>query len=157
MKTSLALSLPLLCAGLALTLAPARADTPSAPPEPPQQPAGPDAAPGTDSPAQPPAHHRRPHPMFVLGELTERLSLTPDQQKQVGALIADYDAQVLALRKDTTIAREDKRGKMKAITEATRGKIRAALTPEQQKIFDTRPIHTEHGEPSAAPTPTPAT
>jgi Spy/CpxP family protein refolding chaperone len=97
------------------------------------------------------------HPAFVLGELTERLSLTPDQQKQVGAIIADYDAQILALRRDTAISREDRRGRMKVITEATRGRIRAALTPEQQKIFDTRPIHTEHGEPPAAPTPTPAT
>jgi len=156
MKTSRALSLPLLCAGLALTLAPARADTTSAPPEPQQEPAGPGAAPGTGSPAQPPAHHRRMHPMFVLGELTERLSLTPDQQKEVGAIIADFDGQVMAIRKDDAIAREDKRGKVKAITEATRGRIRAALTPEQQKIFDTRPIHPQQAGPAAAPTPTPA-
>jgi hypothetical protein len=96
------------------------------------------------------------HPAFVLGELTEKLSLTPDQQKAVGAIIADTDGQLKAVRSDDSIAREDKRAKMKAIVDTARGQIRAALTPAQQQIFDTMPTHGERGAKPAAPTPTPA-
>jgi hypothetical protein len=97
------------------------------------------------------------HPAFVLGELTAKLSLTADQQKTVGAIIADCDGQLKALREDDSIAREDKRAKMKTIVETARGQIRAALTPAQQAIFDAMPTHAEHGGAQpASPTPTPA-
>jgi hypothetical protein len=98
------------------------------------------------------------HPAFVLGELTEKLSLTADQQKTVGAIIADTDGQLKALREDDTIDREAKRPKMRTIVEAARGQIRAALTPAQQAIFDTLPRGGERGggqHAGPAPTPTP--
>jgi hypothetical protein len=97
------------------------------------------------------------HPAFVLGELTEKLGLTPDEQKTVGAIIADCDGQLKALRQDDTIAREDKRAKMKSIVEATRGQIRAVLTPAQQATFDAMPRGERGGGQHAAPTPTPTT
>jgi hypothetical protein len=46
---------------------------------------------------------------------------------------------------------------MKSIIDATRGQIRAALTPDQQKIFDTLPTRGEHGGPPPATTPVPTT
>jgi hypothetical protein len=158
MKTSSLLSLSLISAGLALSVAAARADDSSSPPVPPPAPASPDTTPAEGTP--PPAgHHRRMRPAFVLGELTEKLSLTPDQQKTVGAIIADGDGQLKALREDASVPNEDKRAKAQAIISATRGQIRAALTPAQQAIFDTLPTHGgrgQHGQKPASPTPTPA-
>jgi hypothetical protein len=154
MKPSSLFSLSLLSAGIVLSLASARADDPSTPPVPPAAPAGPDTSPGEGTPT-PPAHHRRMHPAFVLGELTAKLSLTPDEQKTVGGIIADTDGQLKALREDDSIAREDKRAKMKTIIETARGEIRAVLTPAQQAIFDTIPTHGGRGEQPPAPTPTP--
>jgi hypothetical protein len=163
MKTSSLFSVSLLSAGLALSLSPARADDPSSPPVPPPAPADntppADSTPPADNTPPPAGHHRRMHPAFVLGELTEKLSLTPDQQKAVGAIIADTDGQLKALREDDTIANEDKRAKAQAIISAARGQIRAALTPAQQAIFDTLPTRGErgqHGGKPASPTPTPA-
>jgi hypothetical protein len=162
MKLSKATCLCLISGCLALSLAKARADDPSSPPVPPAPPAAPATTPA-DGQNPPPAHHRRMHAAFVLGELTEKLGLTPDQQKAVGALIASNDSQLKALREDDSIAKEDKRASMMNIISTTRGQIRAALTPDQQKIFDTLPTRGEHGgkppaPPAAAPTaPPPAT
>lgn len=157
MKTSPLFSLSLISAGLALSLAPARADDASNPPVPPPAPAGQDTSPGAGQ--TPPPHHRRMHPAFVLGELTAKLGLTADEQKSVGAVIADSDGQLKALREDDSIAKEDKRAKMKTIVETTRGQIRALLTPAQQAIFDTLPTRGErggqNGGQNVAPTPTP--
>jgi hypothetical protein len=156
MKTSPIFSLSLISAGLALSLAPARADDSSGTPVPPPAPAGQDTSPGA---GQAPPHHRRMHPAFVLGELTAKLSLTADEQKSVGAVIADTDGQLKALREDDSIAKEDKRAKMKTIVETARGQIRALLTPAQQAIFDTLPTRGErggqNGGQNVAPTPTP--
>jgi hypothetical protein len=99
------------------------------------------------------------HAAFVLGELTEKLNLAPEQQKTIGGLIANNDSQLKALREDDSIAKEDKRANMMTIIAATRGQIRAALTADQQKIFDTLPTRGERaGKPSAPPpVPAPAT
>jgi hypothetical protein len=150
------LSLSLLSAGIALSLASARADDPSSPPVPPPAPAGSATTPA-DGTTPPPAHHRRMRPAFVLGELTEKLNLTPDEQKTVGSIISDCDGQLKTLREDDTVAREDKRAKMKSIVEATRGQIRAVLTPAQQATFDAMPRGEHGGGQHAAPTPPPTT
>jgi hypothetical protein len=148
------LSLSLFSAGFALSLATARADDPSYPPVPPPAPANQATSPADGSTPPPaPPHRRRMHAAFVLGELTAKLGLTADQQKAVGAIIADADGQLKALRQDDSIAREDKRPRMKAIVDAERGQIRAALTPSQQATFDAMP----RGGQRAAPTPAPTT
>jgi hypothetical protein len=94
-------------------------------------------------------------PAFILADLTEKLGLTADQQKTIGGFIASADAQGKALRQDDSIPRDEKRPKMKAIIETTRGQIRGALTPAQQQTFDAMP-RGEHGG-QTSPTPTPAT
>jgi Spy/CpxP family protein refolding chaperone len=87
----------------------------------------------------------------VLAELTAKLSLTPDQQKTVGKIIADGRAQLKDLRGDDSISQADKRAKMREINASTRGQIRAALTPDQQKIFDALPANEGRGAGQAAP------
>jgi hypothetical protein len=151
-----ALRLSLLSAVLALSVAAARADDPSSPPVPPAAPAAPETTPA-EGQTPPPARHKHMRAPFVLGDLTAKLGLTPEQQKTVGAMIASNDSQLKALREDDSIAKEDKRANMMSIISATRGQIRAALTPDQQKIFDTLPTRGEHGGKPPATPPAPAT
>jgi Spy/CpxP family protein refolding chaperone len=153
MKPFSALPLSLLSVGLALSAGSLRADDTVTPPPltpPPTAPA--DATQPTPPPA--PRHHHRPG--YVLEDLTRQLNLTPDQQKQVAAILKSDHEQMKAVRGDDSIAQEDKRAKMKEIMGSTRTQIRALLTPDQQKAFDALP-HGEHGEKPPAPTPVPTT
>ena len=61
----------------------------------------------------------------VMQDLTQRLQLTPDQQKQIGVAIDETRAKWQAL----DVPREQ-------IRQEGRAKIRAILTPEQQLKFD---------------------
>ena len=147
MKPSTAAAFCVLSFGLAFS---ARADDPASPPAPP--PAVPPAA-QTSPAAEPdtaPQHRRHIHPAFVLGELTEKLALTPDQQKQVGEFIDEGAAKSKEARADETLSKEDKRAKVMGITKATREQIRGVLTPDQQKKFDA--LHAQGGRPNPPPT-----
>lgn len=115
-----------------------RADDPSSPPVLPAAPPASQTSPADGGDGQP-AHRRHMRPAYVLSELTERLSLTADQQKKVGAIIDDGAAQAKALRGDGSLSRDEKRQKMGAVMKATHDQIRAALTPDQQKQFDALP------------------
>ena len=68
--------------------------------------------------------------------LTKRLNLTPDQVTQVKAIDDDTQKQGKAIMDDTTIAQADKRTKMMDLHKTAQGKIRALLTPDQQKQYD---------------------
>jgi hypothetical protein len=77
---------------------------------------------------------------YVLEDLTAKLTLTADQQKSVGGIIENGHSQAKALRGDDSLSKEDRRAKMKEIMTTTHDQIRTALTPDQQKIFDTLPV-----------------
>jgi Spy/CpxP family protein refolding chaperone len=77
-----------------------------------------------------------------LQELTEKLSLTPEQQTQIKAIWDKAEEQGKALRAQGDQLRaqgEDLRAKGKEVMKATHNQVRAVLTPEQQKIFDAMP------------------
>jgi hypothetical protein len=133
---------------LALPLGRARADdsAPSAPP--PAAPSAPETSPADGAT---PAHHRHMRPGYVLADLTTKLSLTPDQQKTVGKAIEDGRAQMKELRGDASIAQADKRAKVREIALSTRGQIRAALNPDQQKLFDAIPAREGKAAAQGAP------
>jgi protein CpxP len=107
----------------ALSVLPAMAQDPAAPPPPPGQ-AGP--------------RHGGPGGMREnqVEFLTTKLNLTPDQVTQVKAIDEDTWKQSKALREDTSIAGPDKRAKMMDLHKAATDKIRALLTPDQQTKFD---------------------
>lgn len=65
----------------------------------------------------------------VMEDLTQRLQLTPDQQKQIGVAIDDTRAKWQALYAPLDAPREQ-------IRQEGRAKIRATLTPDQQVKFD---------------------
>ncbi len=65
----------------------------------------------------------------VLNDLTQRLQLSPDQQKQIAVLIDDTRAKWQALYAPLD-------GQHEQIRQEGRASIRAVLTPEQQGKFD---------------------
>jgi Spy/CpxP family protein refolding chaperone len=94
----------------------------------------------------------------VLEELTQKLSLTPDQQKQVGDIIKAGREQMRTIHENDSLSDDDKRAQMKQATSATRAQIRAVLTPDQQKIFDTLPTRgprPQNPPPGGAPSDSP--
>jgi Spy/CpxP family protein refolding chaperone len=65
----------------------------------------------------------------IVQQMTEQLSLTPDQQKQVNAISDEIHARLHALQ-------DQMKPQADAIRSEGRQKIRALLTPEQQPKFD---------------------
>ena len=65
----------------------------------------------------------------VINDLTQRLQLTPEQQKQITVSIDDTRAKWAALYAPLDAPREE-------IRQQGRAGIRAVLTPEQQLKFD---------------------
>lgn len=139
MKPNVQPRLLALLAGLALAAFAARADDPSNPPAPPAAPP-PANSPSEGGETPPPPHPgRRMGPGYSLEELTDKLGLTADQQKKVGAIINAGRSQARAIRNDETLSREDRREQMRQVMQSTRAQIRAALTADQQKEFDALP------------------
>ncbi len=120
--------------GLAFALSAARAQDTGVVPPPPL----PSAASTSPTEGAPP-HRKHPHPGYVLADLTQKLGLNAEQQHTVGAIIANARTQMKELRADETLTKEVRRQKGREILEASRTQIRSALTPDQQKIFDTLP------------------
>jgi len=150
--------LALALAGAAAVPLAARADDTTAAPTPTPTMVNQDLPPadGSQPPAPPPGGRRRGGG-YNLKELTAKLDLTPDQQKTIGGIIASGRSQSKALRDDDSLAPDDKRAKMREIMTTTKSQIRAALTADQQKIFDTLPTRggPPPAPPAAEPTPTP--
>ncbi|MGA2217994.1 MAG: hypothetical protein ABSG51_07900 [Terracidiphilus sp.] len=89
----------------------------------------------SDQPSSPPAgqmEHRRPNAEWELARLTDALSLTPDQQSQVKALLQQRHEKMQALRADGT---RPTREQMMGVRKETDAKISALLTDEQKAKF----------------------
>jgi hypothetical protein len=71
----------------------------------------------------------KPTRQQVVNDLTERLQLTPDQQKQVAVAIDDTRSKWQTLYAPLEAPREQ-------IRQQGRANIRAVLTPDQQLKFD---------------------
>jgi len=75
-------------------------------------------------------------PADQVKDLTEKLSLTEDQQGKIKTIMEDTRDQMQKLRADDSMSQEDKMAKGRALREASNGKIRDLLTDEQKKKFD---------------------
>jgi periplasmic protein CpxP/Spy len=71
-----------------------------------------------------------------LKMMSERLSLTADQQAKIKPILEDRSQQIQALMKDDTLSQDDRRTKARGIQEASASKIRDVLTDDQKKKFD---------------------
>jgi periplasmic protein CpxP/Spy len=136
------LKIALFAAGFAVAAWPAlRAADESAPAQPPP----PSAGGGNNGPEGRPGHWRR-DPTEQTQHLTQALGLTQAQSDQVLAIFKDEAAQRQALRGDDSLSRNDMRTKMRELMKASQAKIRALLTPDQQKSFDAMPRPGRNGK-----------
>jgi protein CpxP len=70
-----------------------------------------------------------------LARMTKRYDLSADQQTQIKPIIADTQQQMMALRQDSSMSREDKMAKMMSIREGANTKISAILNVSQKQKF----------------------
>jgi Spy/CpxP family protein refolding chaperone len=94
-----------------------------------------------DAPPPPPAgehggQHKGGPRMDPLKMLTEKLGLTEAQQAQIKPILDERKKEMDAVRADTSLERDAKMAKAAEIFKTYQPKIRALLTPEQQKKFD---------------------
>ena len=68
--------------------------------------------------------------------LSKQLNLTDDQKPKVRALFEDQQKQGQELRQDTSLSREDRMEKMRAINQSTRKQIEKILTADQKKKWN---------------------
>jgi hypothetical protein len=145
-------ALSLATAALAVSQAPLRAQDATIQPAPPTL----DTPPASNTQNPPPAGHRHGgREGYNLTQLTEKLGLTVDEQKVIGPIVNSARSQGKEVREDQSLSHEDKRAKMKAIAETARTQIRAALTADQQKLFDALPTRAEKTQGQAPEAGTP--
>src|SRR4051794_5531094 len=73
-------------------------------------------------------HGRRQFdPQQRVNMLAKRLNLTDDQKTKVQSIFADMQQQSQGIRQDSSLSREDKMAKMKALREDADGKINGVL------------------------------
>jgi Spy/CpxP family protein refolding chaperone len=68
--------------------------------------------------------------------MTKKLNLTADQQQQLLPILTDRNQQMQAIRNDSSLSPKDRHAKMLAVREDSQNKIKAVLTPDQQKAYD---------------------
>lgn len=96
-----------------------------------------------EAPSEPPARERGRGgpggPKERLQKMAEHLGLTAEQKEKVDAILKEQMEQGRAIRADESLTPEQRREKKQEFDKATRVKIRAVLTPEQQAKFEAMP------------------
>jgi Spy/CpxP family protein refolding chaperone len=70
-----------------------------------------------------------------VARMTKRYNLSADQQTQIKPIIADTQQQMMSVRQDSSMSREDKMAKMKTLREGANTKISAILNDSQKQQF----------------------
>jgi hypothetical protein len=90
-----------------------------------------------------------------VARMTKRYDLSADQQTQIKPIVADTQQQMMALRQDSSMSREDKMTKMMSIREGANTKISAILNDSQKQKFaedqQKREQHRGGGAPAGGP------
>ncbi len=89
-----------------------------------------------DTPADKPAQKRERGPGAMMEKAVKELGLTADQEAKWKAIGEQEKAALEALRADTSVAKEDKRAKMREINKSFADQRRAVLTADQAAKFD---------------------
>ena len=80
--------------------------------------------------------HGRMDPEQRLAHMTKRYNLTSDQQSRIKPILADEQQQMMSMRGDTAMSRQDKMTKMQSMHQENQQKISAVLTDDQRKKYD---------------------
>jgi protein CpxP len=75
------------------------------------------------------------NPDEQVERMTKRYNLSADQQTQIKPILANQQQQMMSLRGDSSMSRDDKMAKMKSIREDSSTKIQAILNDTQKKQF----------------------
>jgi len=70
-----------------------------------------------------------------VARMTKRYNLSADQQTQIKPILANQQQQMMALRQDSSLSREDRMAKMKGIRDDSSTKIQAILNDTQKKQY----------------------
>jgi Spy/CpxP family protein refolding chaperone len=114
------------------------------------QDAPPPATSGGGDDQAPPPPHRRGHGLSPA-ELKEKLKLTDDQFTKISGILGKQREAMMALHEDDSLSDEDKRAKMMELMKGVHDQIKALLTPDQLKIFET--LRPGRGAPPPPPPP----
>jgi periplasmic protein CpxP/Spy len=114
-----------------------------------------------DATNTPPAGQHRPGwggPM-TIDRLAKQLKLTDAEKTQVAPIIEAQNKKLADLREDTSLSREDKMAKRKAIMDETTTQLKPILTDEQFAKWQKMTQHMHHASPGGdnAGTPPPST
>ena len=71
------------------------------------------------------------NPDAMLEHMSKELNLTDDQKTKIKPILEDMQKKMGDLRKDTSLAQEDRRAKMKEIRDGVSAKFKEILTAEQ--------------------------
>ena len=83
-----------------------------------------------------------------IDQLAKDLGLSDEVKAKVKVVLDDQQTKMTELRKDTTMAAEDKRAKAKEIREATTAKLKEILTAEQLAKWQE---HMQRNRPAGGP------
>jgi len=72
----------------------------------------------------------------MVQKMTKTLNLTQEQQTRIKPIITDMLNQMKTVMSDTNLSKQDKMARLRTIRENGSSRIRAILTPEQQKKWD---------------------
>src|ERR1700750_737556 len=84
--------------------------------------------------AEPQQQQRSPEHRMAM--LSKRLNLTADQQSKLLPIISDREQQMRAILHDSSLSKEDRIAKMKAVRKDSNAKIEALLTDDQKQNFE---------------------
>ena len=105
----------------------------------------------TQSQTQPTFLQPRPNPPRAIAHLTTELNLTPDQQKQIGDILANMQHRY-------DVVHDQMNPEFEQIREQGRDQIRQALTPEQRPKFEDflQRINEDRRRRAISPSPAPS-
>jgi protein CpxP len=84
--------------------------------------------------AEPQQPQRSPEHRMQM--LSKRLNLTADQQAKLLPIMTDRQQQIRAIFQDSSLTKEDRMAKMKAVRKDSNAKIEALLTNDQRQNFE---------------------
>jgi Spy/CpxP family protein refolding chaperone len=96
------------------------------------------------APATPPPATHQANPAHELKHLSKELGLTPDQQSQIGPILADRQQRISALESNTALDPKSMHKQRHAIMLDSEQKINAVLTPAQQQQLATIKAERKH-------------